>query len=192
MKRNKIKVNKGIVVIFIITVLSFAFLFFINTNLSFNWTLRRNNLLTAGNVIHESTNLNGQEIIIFQTNERESNHPVIVHLARNSIGLWYIDILLESPLKYNIISTGWVENVTHNSFGDIISNHFEWHNLYYGNNAVQKISDELLEFIPPGVSVRTWQAENEFFIHLISSFGRDDLLNDLDLETTLRENGFVE
>jgi len=192
MKRNKLKVNKGIVLSVIITVLSFSFLFFINTNMSFNWALRRHNLLTTGNIIHESSNLNGKEFIIFQTNESESDNPVIVHLARNSMGLWSIEILLEPSLENNIISTSWAENVTLNTFDSIISNHFEWHNVYYGNNAVKKISDDLLEFIPSGVSVRTWQAENEFFIHLISSFGRDDLLNNLDLETILRENGFVE
>lgn len=160
--------------------------------MSFNRALRSNKLLTTGNIIHESTNLNGKEFIIFQTNERETDYPAIVHLNRNSIGLWYVEKLLESSLENNIISTGWVENVTLNTFDDIISNHFEWHNVYYGNNAVQKISDDLLEFLPTGVSVRTRQAENEFFIHLISSFGRDDLLNNLDLETILHENGFVE
>ena len=192
MKQNKMKMNSGSILISIITVLILAFLFFINTNMSFNWALRSNNLLTTGNIIHESTNLNGSEIIIFQTSERESGYPTIVHLTRNSIGLWYIDTLLEPSLEYNIISTGWIESVALNTFDAVISNYFEWHNVYYGNNAIQKISDDLLEFIPSGISVRTWQSENEFFIHLTSSFGRYDLLNNLDLKTILRENGFVQ
>ena len=169
-----------------------GYLVFIHTNMSFNWALRRNGLLITGNIIHQSSDLNGDNFIIFQTQQRDTEMPAIVHLTRNSFGLWQVEINITMTSEHdNILTTSWVNGVLSNVFESEITTVFENHLLFYGNTAVRKISDDLIEFIPQGVGVRVWQVENDFFIHLIT-FGYEDILSDINIIEILNDNNFIE
>lgn len=66
---------------------------------------------------------------------------------------------------------------------------FEWHMLYYGNNAI-KLIEFLPGQIPENVAIDIRQAGNIYSIHLIN-FGDPYVLPNIDIYSLLLEAGCI-
>jgi len=182
--------NKKIVLIFLSLIAVSVYLLFVTTSLSFNSALRSSGLLSHGKEIHRAIDLNEEEFVIYKTQRRSDNIPVLAHLHKNSIGFWSVEIIEEFSDEIKLASTGWVDGVVSSRFNDVFVSGFVWHRVYYGNTAIRKFSDDLPILMPPGVGIKITQNNNEFIIH-VTVAGDPYPLNDLILNL-LRENHFIE
>jgi len=135
---------------------------------------------------------NGNEIKIIKTSSNKQE-MALVYMVKNKMGFWSVGYW--SPHQHpngesqetQPVCISWMKPAGIKWYGtdENITSAFEWHLLYYGNNAIK-----LIEFppgqIPENVAVDIQQAHNEYIIHLIH-FGAPDVLNNINMRSILLE-----
>ena len=120
------------------------------------------------------------------------NEIVLAIAAKTPMGLWkVIDTNEGTSVRSNLVEIVWIRGGGAKRYIHTENAVFEneWHYAYYGTNA-----KKLIEFssgqIPENVTVNVRQAGQKFWIHFIS-FAEADVLNSINMEAILKENGSI-
>lgn len=181
-----------IVVISIIAIVIIAFGIF-RTN-SFSFAIRRAGLNPYDVIpLESSIDANGNEFRIIKTSS-DKQEIVLAYMEKNRMGFWSVAYYSPPPhpseetsWDTKLVSIGWMKPAGIKRYDAAEDPIFEteWHQLYYGNNAI-KLIEFLPGQIPDNVAVNIRQAGNEYSIHLIH-FGNPDILNNIDMHSLLLE-----
>lgn len=136
------------------------------------------------NILEQSIDSNNKEFKIIKTHSKK-NGLVLVHMKKNAFGIWTVSNTSNMDPNRKFVSIGWMRDGGIRRFSPEDDPKFEteWHNLYYGTNAIKNI-EFLKNQLPDNVTINIQQAGKDYSIHVIS-FGDPEELNKLDIYNML-------
>ncbi|WP_429148952.1 hypothetical protein [Anaerotaenia torta] len=124
---------------------------------------------------------------------RKDDDLALVCMEKNNMGFWKVLYTggITSP-DMHLISIGWIKNagIRRYEVDEDLAFSNEWHNLYYGNNAIKRIDIDPGQ-LPPGVALNIQQGGRDFMIHLIT-FEEPEALNQIDIHSLLMDTNSIE
>ena len=135
-------------------------------------------------VLERGFNANDREYSVVKTSK--DGYLALAYLEKNPFGLWTVtNTTGGTPNEAHLVSIGWINNAGIRRFkvNEAPSFTHEWHILYYGDQAIQRIAIDANK-LPPGIAVKIQQAESDFSIHLIT-YEAPEVLNQVDIPALL-------
>lgn len=133
---------------------------------------------------------------VFRVVCQTGDAPKAATITKMFPGYWKVTSIKNTvDSKTGIFSYTWVTSAGFNYFNTekLDETHvnflWEYHNLYYGSNAVKPI--ELVEYLPPNVTVHIQQANDTYLLHFIT-FGKEYALADIHIDEILKKSGCIQ
>jgi hypothetical protein len=144
------------------------------------------------NILYSGIDNNGERFMVIKTSTIE--HKIVLgYLTKNNLGFWSLKYTEGDKVQSgHIVSIGWMINAGFRKYDMTKDSIFvtEWHQLYYGDNAIRFI-EFLPGEIPDGVAVNIRQFGKEYCIHLIT-FNEPDTFNKIDIHKLLLKDNDIQ